>query len=95
MIISGDRHWSEFSVSTDALPYPLYDFTSSSLNQVHPRGTPTTNRFRAMPKTYHRENFGEIVIDWDQPDPEIVITIRDDKGNVQLETKLRLGQLRN
>ena len=39
VIISGDRHWSELSASGEDLPYPIHELTSSSLNQVHPRGT--------------------------------------------------------
>jgi alkaline phosphatase D len=94
LVISGDRHWSEFSVFRDAVPYPLYDFTSSSLNQIHPRGSPTANRFRAVPQTYHRPNFGEILIDWEGADPKIAVWIRDVSGDVQLEISLRLSELR-
>ncbi|MEC9095008.1 MAG: alkaline phosphatase D family protein, partial [Planctomycetota bacterium] len=47
-LVSGDRHWSEFSRISQNLPYPLYDFTSSSINQLHPRGTPTDNRHRLL-----------------------------------------------
>lgn len=69
VIISGDRHWSELSVEKKLAPYPVYDLTSSSINQIHPRGTPTANANRDLPKTYHRENFGAIQIDWELPDP--------------------------
>lgn len=94
LLTSGDRHWAELSVQSDAVAYPLYDLTSSSLNQPHPRGTPTQNRYRAVPVTYHHENFGEIFIRWDQADPRIDLSVLDIDGNVRLEKSLKLSQLR-
>lgn len=94
LLISGDRHWGELSVTTDQTPYPIYDLTSSSFNQIHPRGTPTDNRFRALPTTFHRENFGAILIDWEQPDPQITLQVVDLEGQPRIEKKLRLSQLR-
>lgn len=58
VILSGDRHWCEFS------HYGVYDFTSSSMTQKHPRGSPTKNKFRCIPKTYHLPNVGQLHIDW-------------------------------
>jgi alkaline phosphatase D len=93
LVISGDRHWAELSVEQEAVPYPIYDLTSSSLNQVHPRGTPTENRYRAIPVTYHQENFGEILIDWNQNDPQIELRILDINSNTLLEKTTSLGRL--
>lgn len=93
LIISGDRHWAELSVAREDVPYPLYDLTSSSFNQIHPRGTPTDNRFRALEKTYHRENFGAISIDWEQADPAISLEVRDADNRVQIEQRVRLSEL--
>ena len=93
LFISGDRHWAELSVSRHATAYPLYDLTSSSFNQRHPRGTPTENRYRALPITYHRENFGAIHIDWERADPLIKLRIHDLAGKVQLEHDLALSSL--
>ena len=61
VFISGDRHWSEVSASVEKTPYPIYDITCSSLNQLHPRGTPTDNRYRVSQTTYHRENYGRSI----------------------------------
>ncbi len=94
VVISGDRHWAELSVDKDSTPYPIYDVTSSSFNQIHPRGTPTENKLRAIPATYHRENFGEIFIDWDQADPSLRLRVLDIDGAVKIETTVRLSQLR-
>ena len=92
VIISGDRHWAELSRVDEGVPYPLYDFTSSSFNQLHARGTPTKNRFRASPTTYHKENFGAITIDW-KSDPQLTLEIRDMAGKSQLTKTLRLSEL--
>ncbi len=92
VIISGDRHWSELSSLTEGVPYPLFDFTSSSFNQPHGRGTPTRNRYRASKTTYHKENFGTITIDW-QTDPKMTLEIRDTAGDVKLGKSLRLSEL--
>lgn len=93
VVISGDRHWAELSVASEGMAYPLYDLTSSSFNQIHPRGTPTENRFRALGKTYHRENFGVISIDWQQPDPAISLEVRAGNNDVQIEKHIRLSEL--
>lgn len=85
IFISGDRHWSELSALDDAVSYQLYDFTSSSFNQLHPRGTPTVNRFRFLPQTYHKENYGVINISWDGPTPQATLQIQDISGKVRLQ----------
>lgn len=93
VIISGDRHWAELSKVDEGVPYPLHDLTSSSFNQLHPRGTPTENKHRDIKKTYHRENFGAITIDWKRSDPTIVMQVLDLDAKVQIEKKLKLSQL--
>jgi alkaline phosphatase D len=94
VIISGDRHWSELSVEKGLAPYPVYDLTSSSLNQIHSRGTPTENTNRDLATTFHRENFGAIQIDWEAADPRLILQIIDIKGSVVLQKTLQLSQLR-
>lgn len=85
MFISGDRHWSEFSVLKEGLPAPLYDLTSSSLNQSHGRGTPTENAYRLLPRTWHQENFGVLLFDWSTQPPQVTCQIRDIDGQTVLE----------
>jgi|GEM_PF-232369 len=93
ILLSGDRHWSELSMINSPTPYPLMDVTSSSLNQIHPRGTPTDNRHRAVDATYHQPNFGMLEIDWDSSDPTITIEIRDVKNQSQIHKQVRLSEL--
>jgi len=85
VFISGDRHWSELSALDSSLPYRLLDFTSSSFNQDHPRGTPTVNRFRHLKQTYHKPNYGVISIDWDSPRNSITLEIRNLEGTTELK----------
>ena len=94
VLLSGDRHWAELSVYQNRTGYPIYEFTSSSLNQKHPRGTPSRNRFRADSKTFHQENFGLIEIEWEGNDPGITLQLRDKDNLVQLQKTLRFGELR-
>ncbi len=94
VLLSGDRHWSELSVIADDVPYPLYELTSSSFNQVHARGTPTDNRHRLGEVTYHRENYGVVAIDWDPERPAMTLQIRDLDGDVKLQQRVLLDALR-
>lgn len=92
-VISGDRHWSELSRTTESTSYPIYDLTSSSFNQIHKRGTPTINKHRISPTTYHRENFGAILIDWAHAEPQLTVQIRDIEGSPKFEQKIMLSEL--
>ncbi|MFM8720676.1 MAG: alkaline phosphatase D family protein [Chthoniobacterales bacterium] len=97
IILSGDRHLSEISLlppETDGGPfYPLYEVTSSGLNQT---GLPEEeNRFRVEDtEIFNQPNFGLIEVDWEQEDPSITLEIRDDKGKVVREVKTTLNTLK-
>jgi alkaline phosphatase D len=93
VIVSGDRHWAELSVAKETTSYPIYEITASSFNQLHARGTPTDNRYRADPTTFHRENFGVINIDWERDDASVKLQVLDIDGKVQIEKLLTLRQL--
>jgi alkaline phosphatase D len=97
VLLSGDRHLSEISLlpaETDGGPfYPLYEVTSSGLNQT---GLPEEdNRFRLKDTDiYNQPNFGLIEIDWSAEDPAIAMQIRDEGGKVVLEAKTTLNALK-
>lgn len=95
VMISGDRHWAELSSTGKKTAYPLFDVTSSSFNQIHKRGTPTKNDFRISPTTYHKENYGEINIDWNSKSPTISLRIKDLEGKTKIERTVRLDQLQH
>jgi alkaline phosphatase D len=88
IFISGDRHWAELSRLNRPAHYPLYDLTSSALTQKHPRGTPTPNRYRADPTTYHDANLGLIKIDWKAAGPEVTLHLLDVGGRVRINKKI-------
>jgi alkaline phosphatase D len=92
-ILSGDRHWCELSRMDGPLGYPLYDLTASSMTQKHPRGSPTPNRYRSQPNTYHEPNVGRLRIDWERSDPQLTFQILDVEGAVRIEQVLVLSAL--
>ena len=96
IFLSGDRHWADLSMQSDGgTPYPLYDLTSSSLNQLHKRGTPTDNRYRAKGiETWHRENFGVIEVEWQKEKTRVHLRIVDSEGGLRIEKTLALSELR-
>jgi alkaline phosphatase D len=95
VILSGDRHLAEVSLDPKAaVGYPLYDVTSSGLNQG-------TKGWRAPEKNSHRvsampygDNFGVVLIDWSGNDPRLTLQVRDEDGDVTCGVKVRLGTLR-
>ena len=93
LFLSGDRHWCELS-RMEGPGYPLYDLTASALTQKHPRGTPSENRYRALPTTYHDVNVGHLHIDWSASDPALTLKIIDVAGVARMEHALRLSELR-
>lgn len=95
IFLSGDRHWADLSVQgDDGVPYPLYDLTSSSLNQIHKRGTPTENRYRAAGiETWHRENFGVIEVEWQKENPQVHLRVYDIEAGVRIEKTVAVSDL--
>jgi len=94
IVLSGDRHLGDISVDTKSVGYPLYDITSSGLNQ----GTP---EWREQDKNKYRiaglpfgNNFGLITIDWAAADPLISMQLRLEDGEVGVQTKIRLSKLK-
>ena len=43
---------------------------------------------------YFDTNFGAVLIDWEQKDPVIRLQVRDEQGDVVLQQRLSLSQLR-
>ena len=93
IFLSGDRHWSDLSVQREGVPYPLYDLTSSSLNQPHKRGTPTENRYRETDQTYHQANFGVVEIKWSGDETTIELRIQDAENQMRIRKQVALSEL--
>ena len=105
VVLSGDRHLAEISrINSNAengLGYPLFDVTSSSLNAPNRNFTKSGVRFINQVNSYRvglqyfDTNFGSILINWDQPDPVVRLQVRDEKGDVVLQQRVSLSQLRH
>jgi len=94
MIISGDRHLGEISVDDAVIGYPLYDVTASGLNQANigwRMPEPNVRRHSSLPYGNH---FGSIEIDWDAEDPVVSLQLRHEDGEVAVQSRVPLSQLR-
>lgn len=104
VFLTGDRHLAEVAKlpadHSDGVGYPLFDVTSSSLNA--PSGNVTKSEIRFANEinsyrvglTYFEVNFGTVLIDWEPADPVVRLQVRGEKGEVVLQQRLTLGQLR-
>ncbi len=94
VFLSGDRHLAELSMMDGGAGFPFYDVMSSGLNQAAKSWRPLeVNRHRVATMNWG-DNFGLVTVNWDLPDPEIALQIRDVKGDVFLSQKIRLSTLR-
>ncbi len=92
VFISGDRHLGELSCYTGG-PYPLYDVTSSGMNQGGGGRADEPNPHRVKPM-YRGENFGTITVDWQAADPVIALRVHDAAGKPVIEQMVNLSTLR-
>ena len=103
IFVSGDRHAAEISripAGPDAVEYPLYDLTASSLNQAMPAGMGSDypNPLRLGP---HQRgvNFGTIDIEWPEGEgaesagARLTLDIRDVSGGVVHAEHVSLADL--
>jgi alkaline phosphatase D len=91
LLLSGDTPWADVSRLDQEAPYPLWDFTSGSLNR---RGTAGIgpNRHRIGDAT-REPNFGYIEVDWTAADPEIRFEVRNVANRSLLRQTIRLSEL--
>jgi alkaline phosphatase D len=104
LMISGDRHLAELAAlaatAVEGVGYPLYEATSSSLNQPSGNFTKTGVRFAneinpyRLGLTWFDVNYGNILIDWESADPVIRIQICDEQGAVVLQQRTALSELK-
>ena len=97
IIVSGDRHAAEVSrvaPGPDALSYPLYDLTASSLNQPQASGRRDEPNAHRLGPRFRDPNFGTLEIDWDDPaGPTVTLAIRDVNGAVVHAEQVRIADL--
>ena len=83
IVLSGDRHISEFSrVETPALAYPLIDFTSSGLTHAYRDFSGEPNPYR-VGEVVARESFGLLLLDAEAG--TATLQIRGEDGQVFAE----------
>lgn len=95
LFISGDVHFAELSMMDGEVGFPVYDLTSSSLNwsEYHWRRLgPNRHRVGALNTGDH---FGLIEIDWQRADPLIRLKLIDSEGDITLQRKMPLSDLRD
>ena len=91
MFVSGDPHYSDYAViHDDTVPYPLWDMTSSALNQSS-RAKRYNSRRRVGP--YVKPNFGYIQVNWSGPETSIRLETRSVSGKTVLSHEIPLRTL--
>jgi alkaline phosphatase D len=94
ILLSGDRHLGDISVDPDAVGYPLYDVTASGLNQANSGWRrPEPNALEVAQLAYGN-HFGSIEIDWLVKDPLIKIQLRHEDGEIAVQSRIPLSQLK-
>jgi alkaline phosphatase D len=106
VVISGDRHMAELSLLTpaDGVPYPLYDLTTSGLNQPSPTPPkegqkaqpkkPQVNRHRLHERPYTGSNFGLMRVKWDGPSPSLRLEACGMEGQAVISRDIPFAELR-
>ncbi|MEE2894169.1 MAG: alkaline phosphatase D family protein [Planctomycetota bacterium] len=97
VFISGDRHLTEVSCTRGddgiPVPYPMWDFTSSGMNEPQKRRVTEPNMFRVGP-SLRATNYGMLRIDWDAPTgPVVVFESHDEQGRTSLAQAVELSTL--
>ena len=94
VFISGDTHWGELSRIDpweSGVPYPLYDVTSSGLNQSWAWTNMNNSRREGLP--LWKPNWGSVELDWDAPQPSVRFAVTPERG-ASLRLELQLDELR-
>ncbi|MFK7789069.1 MAG: alkaline phosphatase D family protein [Phycisphaeraceae bacterium] len=94
VFISGDRHLTEISRDvSDGVPYPMWDFTSSGMNEGGDRRVDEPNKHRVS-DSRRVANFGVITIDWEAESPALTYETRGKDGGVILKQVVPLSKLK-
>lgn len=92
VFLSGDRHMGMFLKQKKDMPYEIWEMTSSGLTQALPETAPVDSETNLDGKIYFGPNFGWIKIDWSGK--RLILQIRDAKGKVVREKKLKFSSLK-
>ena len=94
VVLSGDRHLAELSMISDAVGYPLYDLTSSGLNQASKVWRPLERNRHRVATMGSGDNFGLVTIDWSVADPLVSLQVRDVDGEIRIQERFPLSLLK-
>lgn len=94
IFLSGDRRLAELSQTDAGIGYPIYDLTSSGLNMGNQRWKGVEKNSKRVATMTYGDNFGMVQIDWEKPDPQIRLQIRNVDGEVTIQQKLDLSVLK-
>jgi alkaline phosphatase D len=97
ILVSGDRHAAAIYKLASDNAYPLYELSTSSLNQpltevlntTDIKDEPGPHRLGGL---YYETNFGMIDIDWQARN--LALSIRDDTGKIVLEESVPIDALK-
>ena len=91
VVLSGDVHWGELSRLEPAIvDYPLYDMTSSGLNQIWKSTEYNGNR---VGEVVDEEHFGLLDVDWSVPDPTVRLRLMSMDGKALVDHAFPLSTL--
>jgi alkaline phosphatase D len=90
IFITGDTHRAQFSKLADVTRYPLWEVNSSGLTENWQWAAPDKNRLGGF---YAEDNYGLIRIDWNKPDPDITMEIRNIRNDLVMQNTVRLSEL--
>ena len=94
VVLSGDRHLAELSLETQGVPYPIYDLTSSGLNQASKTWRAPEKNTHGVATMPYGDNFGSVLIDWDAKEPAVSLQIHNEKGDVVIRHDVPLSVLK-
>ena len=95
LFISGDVHFAELSMMDGEVGFPVYDLTSSSLNWSEYHWRPLRPNRHRLGAQNTGDHFGLIEIDWERADPLIRLKLIDSEGDITLQRKMPLSDLRD
>lgn len=90
LFISGDVHYAECSKRLYPNCYPLYDITSSALNQKN--SGIADNQYRTF-DAFNQPNFGELKFNWQGANTTIECAIKDENGSSVRSMVIPLSEL--
>jgi alkaline phosphatase D len=93
IVLSGDRHLGELSMMDAGIGYPLYDLTSSGLNQANKKWRKHEKNSRRVATMNFGNHFGLVSIAWGKKDPLIALQLRDEDGDIIIQQKVALSLL--